>query len=338
MTLDRQLVRRLDEICAAIRAPGSFQLDELVTELRPLLGADRAAVFGFRADAERIRLDLFHSTGMRRRTPKVLDEALANDPSWAFHPLRPAPAHRNRPVVFLARAIEPMRARIPALDRVLESEPWICDEHQVRYLVCDGPDLLAWYGGFRDGRAPFGEREEGILRRLASALRDRLRLERDLGRGRLALAVLPAALEEIALAAFVVSPRGNVLHANSAGRALLATSGAASGVRSALATTGHPGFRWTNVRGPGLPTHFLAVARRPPSRHAERVAACVRDLALTPRQAEVLALLARGAANKTIAAELGCGEPTVEFHVTALLAKAGCESRAALVARFWSES
>jgi DNA-binding CsgD family transcriptional regulator len=338
MPPDSHLIRRLDELRVAIRSPGSFQLDELAAELRPLLGAHRAAVFGFRGDADLIRLDLFHSAGMPGRTPRVLDGALAEDPSWAFHPLRPAPAQRNRSVAFRARSIEPMRARIPALDRVLESEPWISDEHQLRYLVCDGPDLLAWFGVFREGRSPFTEREAGILRRLAPALRERLRLERDLGRGRLALAVLPAALEEIPSAAFLVSPRGKVVHANRAGRAALETSGAAPGVRSALAAPGHPSFRWTEVRAPGLPVHFLAVARRPPTRHAERVAACARDLGLTPRQAEVLALLARGAANKTIAAELGCGEPTVEFHVTALLAKAGCESRSALVARFWSES
>ncbi len=69
----------------------------------------------------------------------------------------------------------------------------------------------------------------------------------------------------------------------------------------------------------------------------ERAKSHARRWGLTARQTEVLELLALGKANKVIAAELGCGESTVEFHVTALLAKAGCESRAELVARFWTE-
>ncbi|MCA1828795.1 MAG: LuxR C-terminal-related transcriptional regulator, partial [Myxococcales bacterium] len=39
--------------------------------------------------------------------------------------------------------------------------------------------------------------------------------------------------------------------------------------------------------------------------------------------------------NRRVAASLGCSESTVELHVTALLEKAGCESRAQLVARVW---
>jgi DNA-binding CsgD family transcriptional regulator len=66
---------------------------------------------------------------------------------------------------------------------------------------------------------------------------------------------------------------------------------------------------------------------------AERLA---REHSLTARQTEVLAHLASGKANKTIAALLGRAENTVELHVTALLAKLGCECRAELVARFWT--
>lgn len=49
--------------------------------------------------------------------------------------------------------------------------------------------------------------------------------------------------------------------------------------------------------------------------------------------AQVLELVARGLANRTIAAELRIAESTVEQYVTALLVRAGVESRAALVAR-----
>lgn len=48
---------------------------------------------------------------------------------------------------------------------------------------------------------------------------------------------------------------------------------------------------------------------------------------LTPREREVLALLARGRSNKQAAAELGLGLRTVEGHVSSLLGKLGVSSR-----------
>lgn len=84
---------------------------------------------------------------------------------------------------------------------------------------------------------------------------------------------------------------------------------------------------------------FLVGLPPPDPRDPERVARRAFELAerhrLTPRQAEVLALLAQGRTNRTIAAALGCRESTVEFHVTAILARLHCRNRAAAVARFW---
>lgn len=48
---------------------------------------------------------------------------------------------------------------------------------------------------------------------------------------------------------------------------------------------------------------------------------------LTPREAEVLQLLARGLANKEIARDLGIGEKTVKTHVSNILSKMGVLSR-----------
>jgi two-component system nitrate/nitrite response regulator NarL len=54
---------------------------------------------------------------------------------------------------------------------------------------------------------------------------------------------------------------------------------------------------------------------------------------LTPRELEVLQLLAEGLANKAIALQLGISEHTVKFHVNAILAKLGAQSRTQAVVR-----
>ncbi len=48
---------------------------------------------------------------------------------------------------------------------------------------------------------------------------------------------------------------------------------------------------------------------------------------LTPREMEVLGLMARGLPNKGIARELAISEHTVKFHVNAILGKLGSQSR-----------
>ena len=49
--------------------------------------------------------------------------------------------------------------------------------------------------------------------------------------------------------------------------------------------------------------------------------------ALTPRETEVLRMLAEGAANKAIAWKLGISEHTVKFHVASILGKLGAGTR-----------
>jgi DNA-binding NarL/FixJ family response regulator len=57
-----------------------------------------------------------------------------------------------------------------------------------------------------------------------------------------------------------------------------------------------------------------------------------RALALTPRQREVVALIAQGAADKEIAAKLGITTPTAQKHVTNLLKRLNVPNRAAAAA------
>ena len=48
---------------------------------------------------------------------------------------------------------------------------------------------------------------------------------------------------------------------------------------------------------------------------------------LTPREVEVLKLLAEGLSNRAIAFGLGISEHTVKFHVNAIMGKLGAQSR-----------
>jgi DNA-binding NarL/FixJ family response regulator len=54
---------------------------------------------------------------------------------------------------------------------------------------------------------------------------------------------------------------------------------------------------------------------------------------LTPREIEVLQLLAEGLANKEIGSRLGISESTAKFHVNAILSKLGAQGRTDAVVR-----
>ena len=58
---------------------------------------------------------------------------------------------------------------------------------------------------------------------------------------------------------------------------------------------------------------------------------------LTPREREVLQLIARGYLYKEIAARLGISEHTVKFHVSSVLAKLGASTRTEAVSRGYRE-
>jgi DNA-binding NarL/FixJ family response regulator len=60
---------------------------------------------------------------------------------------------------------------------------------------------------------------------------------------------------------------------------------------------------------------------------AERLAETLPSAALTPREIEVLRLMADGASNKIIAHKLGISDHTVKFHVTSILSKMNAGTR-----------
>jgi DNA-binding NarL/FixJ family response regulator len=59
----------------------------------------------------------------------------------------------------------------------------------------------------------------------------------------------------------------------------------------------------------------------------------VADEPLTPREVQVLELLAEGLSNKTIAGRLGISDQTVKFHVAAIAGKLGAANRTDAVRR-----
>jgi DNA-binding CsgD family transcriptional regulator len=206
--------------------------------------------------------------------------------------------------------------------------PWgIGAKDQIRVVLSDGPAMLAFVGGVRLER--FGAREKHRLAAMVPALQKRLWLERQLGDGALARAALDAVLEQVGRAAFIVNARGAVHHANRAGRSLLERRD----MRERLTSTS---FERLQLAMPGGSSHFLVVERRPDGELHTRLASARVRWGLTPRQAEVLAVVAQGEANKTIAVRLGCSLRTVEVHVTALFDKAQVDSRAALIAALWA--
>lgn len=69
-------------------------------------------------------------------------------------------------------------------------------------------------------------------------------------------------------------------------------------------------------------------ARSLPSEVARRLAALRLGPAITPREREILALIAAGRANKEIASELGVSEDTVKRHVSHILEKLDVNDRA----------
>jgi DNA-binding NarL/FixJ family response regulator len=206
---------------------------------------------------------------------------------------------------------------------------------QLRVLVCEGESLLGWVGAFR--REPFGWKERTLLAELTPALRQRLWLERQLGASELALAAMDQALALLPSAAFVVQTQsGRIAHANAAGKLRLRAD--PKGLQERIAASlrrKDPGSPWLALAlaARGAPGYALLVEREATPVSGADVERLSAEWGLTPRQAEVFRLLLRGYANKSIAAELQCSARTVEQHVTAVLAKAGANSRAELIVR-----
>ncbi len=319
-------------------------LGAMLPELRRTLEADQAAAWSLAPD-EPLHLEHCHTDGIRPGFAAAFSAWLPGAPRrfGRFDPLAPERWQRNLPLrhedfadPFAHRAM-PIRA---LLDR------WDVAPETLRLLLCDGPVLLGWVGVSRE--APFALEQRRRLGKLAPAIRRRLQLERDLGGAALCAAALPAALDAVPAAAFLVGPRGVVRQANRVGEVLLRTQGKAvrDGLKRALESKGEGGTRGTAlslrfavqpVDVPGLPSHHLAIHRPTGDALDHRVSLAAARWGLSDKLARVLALLVRGASNRAIAARLSYADGTVELYVSRILAAAEVESRAELVAKFFME-
>jgi DNA-binding CsgD family transcriptional regulator len=342
----------------ALDAPPA--LETFLPELRRILGAQLAVAFGAGTRDAAFQSTFGLKAGLDSSGADLLvdvDEWMHRSPKrWALYdPSAPEPRQRNA-VVNVGRyldlvakeaegkdlralgvnrqAVALARERLTRAER-LRGTSWLFRQHQLRSLICDGSQLLAWVGAV--DCAPFGPREEALLRAVVPALQRRLSLERRLGDALLFASGLVAALEAVAAPAFLIDATGRVRHANPEGQAWLEQQGAQALERLQRAGKGLPsGFRVTPLHTAGVPPHALAIWERPDEGDARRLEAFATRLTCTPRERQVLALLIRGEANKTIAAELQCSAKTVELHLTHLFRKARVTSRAQLAAAFWA--
>jgi DNA-binding CsgD family transcriptional regulator len=87
----------------------------------------------------------------------------------------------------------------------------------------------------------------------------------------------------------------------------------------------------SEARAAGIAADAMLLAAAPPSGNGEDDAIDVE--ALTPREAEVLELVAAGLPNKAIATRLGISAQTVKFHLTSITGKLGAANRTDAVRR-----
>jgi DNA-binding NarL/FixJ family response regulator len=126
-------------------------------------------------------------------------------------------------------------------------------------------------------------------------------------------------------------PRPPAVVTLSAGPAELWTAAARSlGLRATLPLNAGPDALTAAVRAVHGGLYVLHPEALP--RSTARDAMAGRRAPLTPREREILELMADGANNRVIASRLGISRHTVKFHVASILAKLGTRSRTEAVA------
>jgi DNA-binding CsgD family transcriptional regulator len=331
------LVETLDTIRLS---GGTSVLDTVVRETSNALKGG-ATVYRPTLGAGGWDLEFIHSHGLRleaRLHPAFRTFLRSAQTGWgAYDPLRPGPADRNR-LVDQSEMGALMKNGHPAVIRTVYGPLGLDRLAHMRVLISDGPFLLAWFGVWRAER--FTPADEQLVGTLLAPLQRRLRVERMLDTAS-SLDGAVSSLDALASPAFLLSPSGALEFANAAGLRLLEVRGPAliGALRETLANPGSAkDMTVVSLDSGGVRARALVVLRGDQGSSAPRLAAFGQRWRLTPREAQVLALMVRGNPNKDIATALRCGPRTVEAHVAAVLRKARVDSRGLLVAKFWSET
>lgn len=340
---DSAAVRDLSERLLTLELGSDISLAGLTGDFRRLFRLQGFVSYSLRIEHTRIEVDGGAvSAGVPDRWVAELDSVVrASGARFGYYDaLRPQSWQRNR-----ARTRTELDARVPMPTNLAlaYARVGLADLDQLRVLVCEGDTLLAWVGGFREER--FTAQDKRLLTRLTPALHRRLVVQRHVATARLTEAALQASLDAVPCAAFVLDKTGRILCANHVGKELLGKNFAGTVAslrhcvrhrqRTTVLEAGN--FALTELRAPGLARHYLALRQLDPSDPSGRLVKARQRWSLTPRQAQVLEQLVKGKSNRAISVAVGCAEGTVQLHVAALLAKAGAESRAEVVARFWTE-
>jgi DNA-binding CsgD family transcriptional regulator len=364
--MDHATSARIDELCAWLRVFDTSVPDLLPAfthELRAITGADRALSFGLYA-GEQLSIEFAHTDSQTPARIQIeigaMKRICCDRPRKVgfFDAVRPHPRQRNKVAYFPAtqecistltspatpawlgslHVAESQRDGIAAAyDRLAEDYQQIgLHVPQCRALICEGESLLAWIGFAQD--APITSRQRLIFRALIPALRDRLMLQRDFAHLKLTHAGLEAALEAISGPAYILNTNARVIYSNASGLVALAadTGSLAEALGRVIDPKCRPrGFDVSRLAVAGCPVRYLVVQRGEHDTLSPRTSIASARWKLTPREAEILALLARGSSNKEIAVALACAQRTVEVHVTQLFRKAEVQNRSALSAAVW---
>lgn len=331
------MLRELSDELRVLRLDSPFRLAPVLARVQTWLEVDSLLVYSTRNRVGRWEVERFEALGRVASTEGALRAMFARAEAFPLHydPSAPVSEHRNRlvdPLGWIDARDPGAWERNPLYQDVLYPSGlhrW----HQARALICDGPSLVAWFGTVVE--RPLDPWQHRMLRALVEPVRDRLVGERLLQRESSVQATLEVTLEALGRPAFLVAVDGRILHANRAGQDALDRRGTslATAIRNAVGGRAGPDdIEVREVAGRGAPV--LAILRPGTDGLLEAcVEHCAQRWSLTARQRQVLELVTRGLGNATIAATLGCVERTVELHVSAVLDRAGVDSRSALVSR-----
>ena len=335
-TKDAARLREVEAELGCIRESGPSALEWLAPTLRDVLGTEKAFACSYTPRGDGIAIIRGGESGLPRELLAFADRWVMHAPvAWtAYNAMRPQPTQRNVALT-LADIYRVAGITTAPVISAVYAHFGIAKHDTLRVLICDGSSLLGYVGLFQANE--FEKRQQRMLNHLVPAMRRRLSRERLLGATDPTRQLLDAALAEIPAAAFVMSHAGTVLEAN--GLAQLRLEGGGLDVRRALrdailspSPQASRSFRVTKVgSGAAAPRYLVVEAATAGSLQAVRSAGL--RWGFSRPELEVLVALAEGLPTRTIAAQLGLAERTVEGRLTTMFEKAQVETRAELVAK-----